>query len=300
MNVRVAVIIPSYDNVRDTIAACEAVVSVGDSSVMVIAVDDGSPGDVPAKLAEGLCHLPGVCLKACEVNSGFAAACNAGVVTAQEKCSAEFYLFLNNDASLASGAIAALLQPFALPNVGLVGPKIYLGSGPRLNSVGGYFDNATLQKREEGCNVTDVGQFDSQRDVEFLMGSAFMIRASLYHELGGMDESYFMYSEEADICLRALRRGFRIVYNPAAVVFHHHGRTMGVHSNRALYYSVRNKIHFVCKRGRSRQVFATLFMLHATTWRELAGTFAKRLLVFQLGVLDGLRGRMGRRVSRLF
>lgn len=65
---------------------------------------------------------------------------------------------------------------------------------------------------------------ESIRDVDWMIGSCLMIRSDFYRNVGGFDEQFFMYFEDIDLCRRAWRAGFRVVYCPQAVVVHDHAR----------------------------------------------------------------------------
>jgi hypothetical protein len=62
--------------------------------------------------------------------------------------------------------------------------------------------------------------FETQMDVDIVMGAALMTRRSIIDEIGAMDESFFMYYEEADLCYRIIKTGWRIVFIPQAVITH--------------------------------------------------------------------------------
>jgi GT2 family glycosyltransferase len=63
------------------------------------------------------------------------------------------------------------------------------------------------------------------QDVDWVVGAAMFVRRAVYEQIGGLDERFFMYSEELDWCRRAKQAGWRVVYFPPARVMHHEGKS---------------------------------------------------------------------------
>ncbi len=77
-----------------------------------------------------------------------------------------------------------------------------------------------------GYGETDHGQFDAMTEPGFATGCCFLVRADLLKKLGGFEESFFIYSEDADFSLRCRKAGYRIVFNPRAKLWHKESGTM--------------------------------------------------------------------------
>ena len=67
--------------------------------------------------------------------------------------------------------------------------------------------------------------YSEQRDVERIMGCSLMIRSDLFRDLDGLDNNYFMYFEETDLCYRARKTGYRTVYVPDSRIIHYGGES---------------------------------------------------------------------------
>jgi GT2 family glycosyltransferase len=78
--------------------------------------------------------------------------------------------------------------------------------------------------------------------VAYCSGAVFAIRREVYAELGGLDETFFCYAEESDLCWRARMRGLRCVYEPAALCYHIGSANFGARSPRKLHFQTRNRI----------------------------------------------------------
>jgi GT2 family glycosyltransferase len=154
-------------------------------------------------------------------NLGFAKGNNVGIQHALEG-GAEFVLLLNNDTVVDSKLIDNLLHTFATdPGIGVAGPKIYYYT-PRdqIWFAGGEVFLARGTSRHIGIRQRDEGQFDQQRDVDYITGCALMARREVFESVGLLDPSYVAYYEDVDFCMRAGRAGFRIVYVPGGKVWH--------------------------------------------------------------------------------
>jgi len=298
-NLKIAIIIPTYsDFIDDTVKAVRSVLKSDYQNKKIIVVDDGSEKEIQSRLFNIFERsFPDVYLKLSLKNEGFAATCNKGAEIAI-KDNADILFFLNNDAVIKEDCIGYMVEGFFKENVAIVGPKIYLGKTNILNSVGGYFNKKTLQKIEYGCKVEDKCQFDERREVEFVMGSAFMVSVPVFRQLEGFDDRFYMYTEEADFCYRALKAGYKIIYQPKGIVWHEHAKTIGKRNNQAFYYQIRNGIYLCKKNGQFWHVFNAIVSFHLSHIKRIIKTFFKSLVVFFMAIMDGLRSKMGKRKSR--
>lgn len=298
-NFKVAVIIPTFsDLIDETVKAVCSALSSENLNKLVIVVDDGSEKEIQIRLSAILKKsYPEVILELSPENSGFAATCNRGAKIAI-KNESDILFFLNNDAVIKEDCIRLMADEFDDSKMGIVGPKIYLEKTNKLNSVGGYFDKKTLLKKEYGCGVEDRGQFDERREVEFVMGSAFMVSVSVFQKLDGFDEKFYCYTEETDLCYRAIKAGYKIVYQPQAIAWHKHSKTMGQIKNKAMYYQIRNGIYLSKKNGHFWNIIHTVIYFHLNHLKSIFKIFLKSFLVFFIALFDGIRGKMGKKQSR--
>jgi GT2 family glycosyltransferase len=154
-------------------------------------------------------------------NLGFARGNNVGIEHALKR-GTDFVLLLNNDTVVDPELIDHLLRPFAAdPRVGITGPKIYYYTPPdRIWFAGGevLFPRGTA--RHIGIRQSDRGQFDVERDVDYVTGCALMVKRDVFDAIGMLDPSYQAYYEDTDFCTRAIRAGYRAVYVPQGKVWH--------------------------------------------------------------------------------
>ncbi|WP_240624650.1 glycosyltransferase family 2 protein [Aurantiacibacter odishensis] len=225
---QVTVIMVSYNTRELTLRAIETLFeNAGDVSFRLVVWDNDSADGSAQAIAEA---FPDVELIECEENVGFARANNEVAKTA----TTEWLLLLNPDTETHPNAIENLLRfAQANPQAGIVGGRTVFPDGS-LNrascwnrmSIWSLFCSTTGLSRafpdSEFFNPEGIGGWkrDSVREVDIVVGCFLMIRTALWHELGGFNSRYFMYGEEADMCLRAARLGYSPMITPDAQIMH--------------------------------------------------------------------------------
>ncbi|MGB9604711.1 MAG: glycosyltransferase family 2 protein [Bryobacteraceae bacterium] len=178
------------------------------------------------------------------VNRGFCAANNQGIAAAR----GSFIALLNNDAEAAPGWLAALRGAFDdRPDVGMAASKVLVREDPARIDKAGHLIYPDGQNRGRGSGELDRGQYDRMEEVLWPDGCAAMYRRSMLHEIGGFDEDFFAYGDDAELGLRARLAGWRCLYVPSAVVWHSRAATLGLTSARRLQLIERNRILLAVK-----------------------------------------------------
>ena len=177
----------------------------------VVVVDNGCTDGTVERL-EG---VPGVTVLRPERNLGFAGGCNLGA----RHTRGEVLALVNGDAVVAPDALAALAEVAMKPDVGIATASVRLADEPhRLNSGGN--DVHFLGFSWSGRFGEEASRFQERRDVAGASGAGMALRRDLWEDLGGFDDRYFAYHEDAELSLRCWQRGWRVVYVPEAVVVH--------------------------------------------------------------------------------
>jgi GT2 family glycosyltransferase len=181
----------------------------------ILVVDNASDDDSVAAIRQ---HFPAVRLIAKETNAGFGAANNEAMRLAQGR----FFLLLNSDAFPEKSAIATLLAYMqAHPKVGATGPRLLNADGSLQISCHP-FPTPLFAWRENLWLTRGYRSWphDTLRNVDFVIGACMLVRRETWEQVGGFDESYFMYSEEADWQYRMREAGWDRVFLPDARVTH--------------------------------------------------------------------------------
>lgn len=212
-------------------------------------------------------------------NVGFTHANNQGLEMAQGR-----YLFLlNPDTELRRGAVRTLVEFMDAPGqerVGIVGPQLVFADGS-LQSSRRRFPNLRIAMGEALCMtrrshtprilrdyyMEETGTANIQ-DVGWVVGAAMFVRRAVYAQIGGLDERFFMYSEEVDWCLRAHQAGWRIVFHPHARIIHHQAKSSEqVLAQRDIYYHS-SKVRYLKKHhGALQGEILRFFTLSLFVWR---------------------------------
>lgn len=222
----VDVVVVSY-NSRETLRACVEPLA-GVPGLNVTVVDNASPDDALATVED----LPLVTLTAV-ANRGFAAGCNLG----WRRGSAPAVLFLNPDARILAADVRQLAAVLHEPSVGVAVPRIVGENGktqfslrrfPRLRST--YAQALFLHRISPGSSwsdevVRDPVAYASPHAVEWASGACLLVRRTLLEALDGLDEGFFMYCEDTDLCKRAADAGYAVTYEPLATAVHLGGRS---------------------------------------------------------------------------
>ncbi|MBI5794308.1 glycosyltransferase family 2 protein [Candidatus Uhrbacteria bacterium] len=167
-------------------------------------------------------------------NVGFGRSCNRGA----KEVDADYYFFLNPDTRVDDPEVLLKLYRFlkSCPRVGIAAPKILYMDG-RLQETCRRFPSwftpiaqrTSLIKKEKTDEhrrafLMEDFAHHKRRMVDWVQGSAFMIEAKLFHEIGGFDDRYFMYYEDVDLCRTCWELGRPVYYLPEAILYHAYGK----------------------------------------------------------------------------
>jgi GT2 family glycosyltransferase len=240
-------------NRRELLRACLASLACQSGVTFeTIVVDNGST-DGSASLAEG--EFGARVIRNSE-NRGFCAANNQGIAAAR----GEFIALLNNDAEADPQWLCELHRACASrAEVGMAASKILVWEDPSRIDKAGHLIFPDGQNRGRGSGAVDRGQFDDDADVAWPDGCAAMYRKSMLDTIGGFDEDFFAYGDDAELGLRARIAGWQSVYAPGAVVRHHRGSTLGKDSGRRLELIERNRVLLALKLFPAALLFANPF-----------------------------------------
>ncbi|HKW98970.1 MAG TPA: glycosyltransferase family 2 protein [Bryobacteraceae bacterium] len=212
----------------------------------VIVVDNGSSDGSAEMVAEEFTSSGGapVQLIRNRENRGFCAANNQGIALAR----GEFVALLNNDAEADARWLDALSRAFqGRGDVGMAASKILVYEDPRLIDKAGHLIYLDGQNRGRGMGLPDDGRYDRLEEALWPDGCAAMYRKQMLEQIGGFDEDFFAYGDDAELGLRARIAGWKCLYVPEAVVRHHRGATLGRESTRRLELIERNRVLLAVK-----------------------------------------------------
>jgi N-acetylglucosaminyl-diphospho-decaprenol L-rhamnosyltransferase len=228
----VSVVIVNYKSYVELDACLTSLLARPSPDLEIIVIDHASAAP---ELARIQAKFPQVRTAATDGNPGFSAGVNAGARLASGRC----LLILNPDTQLDPGAIDAMAGYLdAHPDTAVVGarvedpggtvqrsarrfPTMLTGLAGRTSLFTRMWPGNPLSRRDLLADATTA----TPRQVDWVAGSCMAVKADAFEKVGGMDEQFFLYWEDADLCKRLKEAGWGTVYLPSAVVVHGVGRS---------------------------------------------------------------------------
>lgn len=174
-------------------------------------------------------------------NKGFAGGVNVGI---QEALKNKFdaVLLLNNDTSIEKSFLKKLVELlYSKKEIGIVGPSIqFLKNKKRIFDIGGFVNWFGKTCHEELSSTKNVLPYE----VTYVTGAAMLIKKEVLDTVGLLDETFFLYYEDVDFCLRARIKSFKIYCNPHVSVSHSLSKTAGKMSPLAVYHQTKSALIF--------------------------------------------------------
>jgi len=198
--------------------------------------------------------------------------CNAGFSEgynlALQQIQAEYYILLNSDVEVTEQWLDPLIQLMdSDSSIGACQPKIksffHKDYFEYAGAAGGFIDKLcypfcrgrlfeTLEK--------DEGQYNDTKEIFWATGACMVVRAQVYHQIGGLDKDFFAHMEEIDLCWRLHKNGYKVYYCGRSEVYHVGGGSLSKTSPRKTYLNFRNNIALLVKNYPSKNFWFVLFL----------------------------------------
>ncbi len=227
----VAVVIVTYNSRRDIERCLRSLIDGGglQGPAEVVVVDNASADETVAYVRA---QWPSVQVIASPENRGFSAANNLGIRATR----APFVLLLNPDTDVPPGAIDQLRAHLsALPGAGIIGPRLVdargtpeLSFGPMISPWGELRQKVRMAGARRGWRmaqraIAELTSRPGERD--WVTGACLLIRRDVLEAVGGLDERFFMYTEDVDLCAQVRRLGYTVQFEPSVTVQHLRGQS---------------------------------------------------------------------------
>jgi len=227
-----AIIIVTYNSATEIGPCLDSLVGHTEPFPTTITVVDNASTDGTADLVRS--RWPTVQVIASPTNAGFARANNLGI----RATSSDYVLLLNPDTVAPPGAIQALVRGLAgHPDAAIGGARLLSDTGfPELSwgdPIGPWSEFkrkvfSALYYRKIRWIVRKVDKLSRQaREVPWVSGACMVVRRPDLEAVGLLDERYFMYTEDVDLCMAMQQRGRRVLFVAGAEVLHYRGRSAG-------------------------------------------------------------------------
>ncbi|HSX18655.1 MAG TPA: glycosyltransferase family 2 protein [Candidatus Saccharimonadales bacterium] len=262
---KVSIVVLNYNGLQNTLDCVESLKKLNkdDNEIKIVVVDNASSDGSKEKLS----GLKGVELLINDQNLGYSGGNNVGIKHAIKR-GADAVLILNNDTYVDTNLITSLVD--TLKNADIICPKIYFAPGFEFHKkryskkdlgnviwyAGGHIDWANILGRHDGVDEIDKGQFSKSREIDMATGAALFVKREVFEKIGYFDEKYFLYLEDMDFCVRAKKSGFKIIFEPKAVLWHKNAGSSSSGSQLQDYYITRNRLLFSFKHAQIRTKLA--------------------------------------------
>jgi GT2 family glycosyltransferase len=281
-----SIVIPNWNGKHFLQPCLDSLATQTHSNIEIIIADNASEDGSQDYLRE---NYPDVILIELPENRGFTGACNVGMEAAE----GEFVSLLNNDTEVEPNWVETVIDAFERhPDTGIIASKMLLfDKRDHFHTTGDYFTIDGLAGNR-GVWQKDEGQYNEEEYVFSACGGSSVYRREVLEQIGLLDDDFFFSMEDVDFSWRAQLAGWRCLYVPTAIVYHHLAATGG--DVTASYYDGRNLIYLLTKNYPSElwrkyglriikaQFSSALSALHA--WRGEAARARLR------GMFAGVRG----------
>jgi hypothetical protein len=291
----------NFNGKKNTLECLESLRNLSDKDfkLTIVVVDNGSKEEFDMK--NGFVgDIPLVVIKN-EKNLGFSGGHNVGIRQALKQ-NADYVLILNNDTIVDRMLIGELLHTIEEDRgIGIVAPKIYFAKGFEFHKdrykksdlgkvfwyAGGEMDWKNVIGFHRGVDEVDRGQYDRIEKTDFASGCCMLVKREVFEKVGFLDEKFFLYYEDSDLCERIRRSGYSIMYSPKAILWHKNaGSAGGSGSSLQDYYITRNRMLFGFRYA--------IFRLKLALFKESMMLLAKGRHWQRRGALDFYLSRFGR------
>lgn len=245
--IKTAVVILNYNGREWLRKFLPSVIQFSPAADIIVADNQSSDDSIELLTSE----FPAVEIIRIDSNRGFC----GGYNYALQQVKAEYYVLLNSDVEVTESWLDPIIGLMDQdPTIGAAQPKILSYRDKNqfeyAGAAGGFVDTLAYpfcRGRIFNSIELDHGQFDDTLPVFWATGACLVIRASIYHQLGGLDEDFFAHMEEIDLCWRLHRVGYQVYYVGASRVYHVGGGTLSKSNPRKTYLNFRNGLSLMLK-----------------------------------------------------
>ncbi len=289
-------ILRCLQSVRDSVGVHPALLVIDNGSV------DGSPEMIESR-------FPDASLLRQHSNVGLTSARNAGVAWALAR-EFRFLFFIDDDAYVAPDTLATLVQTAMNSSAtGIVSPRILdAARNDRIWFDGGYrnmFGDFLHKNLGAKVSASDHAHSGTPRAIDFASGCCMLVKREVFEGIGGFDEEFFVYSEDADFSARTRAAGLEVMLAPHAISWHHQSSDTKKNAGKEFrdYYVTRNRLLLARRtlHGVRWFVYCIYFILYhcmvPVLYHSITGK-PSRVRAILSGVVDYKRGNFGRRQER--
>ena len=300
-NPLISIIILNWNGYLDSSECIKSLQNINYSNINIILVDNGSTTNDYEKLEKNFTNID---LIKSNNNLGFTGGNNLGINYAI-KGNPDYILLLNNDTIVEPNFIEPLLEVFQKnPNAGIAAPQInYFYERQKIWTSGGKISRL----RGSGFAYSDQLEDESSpefKTVTFVSGCCMLIKREALEQIGFLDDNYFLYVEDADLCFRNTKAGYKIIVARKSKIFHKVSfSTKESLSYLPLYYVTRNRLYFAKKNFNNIYFITFIYILLSMMIKSIkwiASGESKNIQIIRMAFKDFFLGVMGKTDHNIF
>ncbi len=263
-NPLVSIVILNYNSVEETKQCINSLKKITYDNYNIIIVDNASKDNSYSILKE-LYNEEYIILES-QQNLGYADGNNLGIKYAMDN-GADYICVLNNDVAVEKDFLNLIVDEFKKDNcIGIVGPcicdyaerNIIQAMGANINLFTGL-----TQGRYKGRRYNEIEAKNSY--VDYLGGACFVCKKEVFHKIGLIPENYFLFFEETEFCLSAMRAGYKLLCLYNSKIYHKRSSTISKYNGLSYYLLNRNRVVFIRRNGNAVQriIFSIYIFIEA-------------------------------------
>ena len=216
---KILIVVVNYNGFEYTCECVESLLKLSVENFYIYVVDNGST-DNSGKMIKDL-YSQKIGFKSLPENLGVTGGNNAGIDYAIDN-QYDYILFLNNDTTVETDFLDVLMRTSQESDNALVVPKIVcFYDRDRLDHwIGSDFNWWTGRPSDHTVYPYDQPMLNVKCDIRVASTCCLLVPSELINDIGKMDPNYFMYYDDADFTIRASRAGYRMIYEPQAIIYH--------------------------------------------------------------------------------
>lgn len=256
---KIAIIILNWNGKQDTLECLHSIKKSAYTNYEIIVADNGSHDGSKEAIA---CAFTDVLILDNQSNLGFAEGNNRALQIALAK-EIDYIFLLNNDATIEPSTLNAFLDfSEKYPNAIIGGKPILASKKTHLDHLGGFWNPKKGEFDLVGYRDL-INHWSSPLFLDYITGCSMFIPKKVLLDIGLFDARFFLYWEESDLCFRAKKLGYQVLYCPDAVVFHKVSASFIGGKPHTSYYFWRNRYLWIEKNLTLKEkikIFPTLYL----------------------------------------
>lgn len=257
---KVFIIILNFNSCLETINCIESLSKITYPNYEIIVVDNASSDDSEDEIKA---HFTDITVIQSGENLGYAKGNNIGISYALDK-GADYICILNNDVVVENGflePVVAILEN--RQDVGMASPCICdFKQRNYIQSMGAYINLYTGLAQAKFKNVLFNKMKDRELEVDYLGGACFVVKRQVFESIGLIPENYFLFFEETEFCLKAARKGYKLICTAKSKVYHKGSLTISKYAGLSYFFINRNRVIFM--RRNANTIQKAIFSIYVT------------------------------------